>query len=119
MNKPKLVIPKTPKGKKRIQFYMDWWAEAWRERGGECKYEPFAKPRLFAVLGRIFNFRILPSFGNRLIVFGSHRIERMAWPWNMFYEIVPIMWDVWPTNRNYLVKFIKNNRVKTIFCTSS
>ena len=119
-NRYELLVPKPSKGKNGILFFMEWWAEAWREKGGTCKYERFAKPRIiFTSLGRLLNFRIGFGLGVKLIALGCHRIERVAWPWNMFHEIVPVMWDVWPDNREAFIRFIRNNRVKTVFCTSS
>ena len=99
--------------------YMSWFVQAWECNGGDIKLDVRCPHRLRAAFGR---FGMAFSVGNkrgRLLVCGGHRIESVAWPWCYFYEIVPVMWDVWPECFEPLVKFIKKNKVKLVFCTSS
>lgn len=99
--------------------FMGWVNAAWSKAGGRIQ-KPHIIPRrigaLFARLG--LSFRIFPS-KRKLIVCGSSRFDSVAWPWCYFRELVPIMWDVWPQDYQPLVKALRRNRVRTIFCTSS
>lgn len=117
MNDVRLLVPKQRPGK-AFYPYASWWTAQWCRLGGRCRREHFFKNRAFTLLGRLFGFRLFPG-KRRLIVLSAHRIERIAWPWNMFYEIIPVMWDLWPINRDAFVGWLKRNQVKIAFCTAS
>ena len=107
------------RGGKSLTPYMSWFSTAWEESGGGCKLDVRLPRKVRAVFGRL---GLSVSTGikcGRLLVCGGHRVESVAWPWCYFYEIVPVMWDVWPECLEPLVKFIKKNKVKLVFCTSS
>jgi hypothetical protein len=73
---------------------------------------------LRVVLGRNwpgFNF----SRKNRLLVLGSGRVESVSWPKLLTHEIVPFLWDVWPDKIVPSIRFIRRNKIRTLFCTSS
>lgn len=112
----KLLISR---GGKSLTPYMAWFSSAWEIAGGDCKLDVGLPRKVRALFGRIgLTFTTAIKCG-RLLVCGGHRVESVAWPWCYFYEIVPVMWDVWPECFEPLVKFIKKNRVKLVFCTSS
>jgi len=98
--------------------YAQWLCAAWRRAGGAICRNICMPRKLRAVFGRTLNFNLC-RIGKPLIVCGSHRIESMAWPYNMFREIIPIMWDLWPGNYADFAKFVYRNKVRLVFCSSS
>ena len=99
--------------------YMAWFRKAWENAGGAVRLDvrfPHKIRAAFGHAGLAFSTGIRRG---RLLVCGGHRIESVAWPWCYFYEIVPVMWDVWPECFEPLVKFVRKNKVKLVFCTSS
>ena len=99
--------------------YMAWFGQAWECAGGGVRCDvriPHKVRAAFGHAGLAFSTGIKRG---RLLVCGGHRIESAAWPWCYFYEIVPVMWDVWPEYFDLLVKFIRKNNVRLVFCTSS
>lgn len=103
-----------------VYFYQKWFCEAWEEAGGAVLEERVKLPwRLKQIIGRL---RLCFSMGNRrkkLLITASGRMDTVAWPWCYFYEIVPVLWDVWPFQVPHLIRFIRRNRVRTLFCTAS
>lgn len=102
-----------------IQFFLQWFAEAWSLSGGNIKKRRFIWPHYCRVLLGRYWPGISFSRRNRLLVLGSGRIESVAWPSMLFNEIVPVLWDVWPDKVAPLCKFVRRNKVKLLFCTSS
>lgn len=98
--------------------FQYWFAQAWKDAGGSVIQDVGMHHKIRAIFGRIFGQSIGSPRG-RVIVLGCHRIESMAWPWCWRYEIVPMMWDLWPENFNYFIRFLKRNRVKLCFVTAS
>lgn len=102
-----------------ISFYLQWFAEAWVHNGGKMLKPKFQLPHILRVLlGRYLSWL---NFSRRksLIVLSSGRIESAACPYLFAYEIIPVLWDVWPANLPPLISFIRRHKVKTLFCTSS
>lgn len=97
--------------------YMRWFAEAWENAGGACQVGCSCPVKMRAVLGRLLGFTLAPLFG-RMVVPASFRIESSAWPWVYFHEIVPMMWDLWPGDYHAFKRFVRRNRVRTVFCTA-
>ena len=102
-----------------LSYYKQWFEEAWCGAGGGVVAPQFKWPHfLKVVLGRAW-----PGFSfsrrSRLLTVSSGRVESVAWPGLLTNEIVPMLWDVWPHNVPPLVKFVKRNKVRLIFCTSS
>lgn len=103
-----------------IYRYQQWVVDAWRRSGGTVRKDIRLPKKLRALMGRL-NLH-LPGTKRRnrsLLVCASWRVESVAWPWTGNYDIIPIMWDVWPGNFEPLVRFARRNRVKLLFCTSS
>ena len=105
-------------GGKSLTPYMAWFSSAWGRAGGEYKWDIKLPRKVRAILGRTLTFSTGINSG-RLLVCSGHRVESVAWPWCYFYEIVPVMWDVWPGYFEPLVNFIRKCKVKLVFCTSS
>lgn len=102
-----------------VAFYQHWFADAWEMMGGSVISNNTMWPHaLRVVLGRNwpgFNF----SRKNRLLVLGSGRVESVSWPKLLTHEIVPFLWDVWPDKIAPLIRFVRRNKIRTLFCTSS
>lgn len=102
-----------------VAFYQHWFAEAWEAAGGIVVSNSTIWPHaLRVVLGRNwpgFNF----SRKNKLLVLGSGRVESVSWPKLLTHEIVPFLWDVWPDKIAPLIRFVRRNKIRTLFCTSS
>lgn len=100
------------------QFFREWFADAC-ERIGIGRHHDFFIPwglrLIIGKLGLCFPF----YRRERMLVLSGGRPEYFAWPWCYFYEIVPVVWDCWPKYREHLIRFVRRNRVRTIFCTSS
>ena len=98
--------------------YMRTFAEAWMDDGGASRQNFRIPRRVRSALGHLgLCFRFWRA-GRKMLCLGSGRIESVAWPWCYAYEIVPVMWDVWPEYVEPLCKFIRRNRVRLVFCTS-
>lgn len=98
--------------------YQGWFCAALEKCGVEAVSDIRLDRRLRAAMGRLLGRTIGIRHG-KLIVCGSHRIESCAWPWNYLYEIVPMMWDLWPDNYAAFRRFVRRNRIRTVFCSSS
>lgn len=102
-----------------VAFYQHWFSEAWEAAGGIVVSNSTIWPHTArVVLGRNwpgFNF----SRKNKLLVLGSGRVESVSWPKLLSHEIVPFLWDVWPDKIAPLIRFIRRNKIRTLFCTSS
>jgi hypothetical protein len=102
-----------------VAFYQHWFAEAWEAAGGIVVSNSTIWPHAArVVLGRNwpgFNF----SRKNKLLVLGSGRVESVSWPQLLIHEIVPFLWDVWPDKIAPLIRFVRRNKIRTLFCTSS
>lgn len=98
--------------------FQYWFAKAWKDAGGVSVADVWVPHKFRAVMGRLLGYPIGSSC-RKVIILGCHRIESVAWPWCWRHEIVPLMWDLWPENFGYFVKFLKRNRVKICFVTAS
>ena len=99
--------------------YQEWFAEAWSESGGGIKNDLKVPRKIRGMFGRLgMSFSTGIKMG-RLLVCGGGMVDSVAWPWCYFYEIIPVMWDLWPEEFKTFVRFVKRNRVRTVFCTSS
>lgn len=102
-----------------VAFYQHWFSEAWEAAGGIVVSNSTIWPHVArVVLGRNWpglNF----SCKNKLLVLGSGRVESVSWPKLLTHEIVPFLWDVWPDKIAPLIRFVRRNKIRTLFCTSS
>ena len=98
---------------------MDWFVEACCRVGFKIKQEKRIPWNLKLLIGKL-NLCFSTGYRERkLIVCSGPRPEYFSWPWCYFYEIVPVVWDCWPKYWPYLVRYIKQQNVRTIFLTSS
>lgn len=99
--------------------YQQWLISAWGSHGGRFTRD-ISLPRIVRmVLSRALGHIHSPDRRKRILIVASWKVQVPAFPWSMFREIVPVMWDVWPATFNDLVRFVKLHHVKTLFCTSS
>lgn len=101
-----------------FQPYMTLFAKTWQNCGGKALPDIKFPHRLRQVFGRIACFPLCTP-RKRLLILSGRRMETASWPWCYLYEIVPVMWDVWPVCVKPLVKFVRRNRVRLMFVTSS
>lgn len=104
------------------QFYRQWITNAWAETGGKLKdgvQINFLWKKIFGKCNMLS--RLIPSKakGKALIVCCGAFPDYAAWPYNYANEIIPIIWDCWPSYHRRLLKSINNCKIKTLFCTSS
>ena len=109
-----LIAPKEGEFNK----FQYWFAKAWEDAEGKSVCDIRIPHKLRALGGRLFGRPFWRS-NKKVVILGCHRIESKAWPWCCVNEIVPMMWDLWPENFDYFVKFLKSNRVKLCFVTAS
>ena len=107
--------------KKSVGFYefQKWFVSEVERQGVSVKKDTCIPHKIRALLGRAIGMALFRIPRRKLIVCGCHRIESCAWPWNYTHEIIPVMWDLWPGNYDAFVRFVRNNKVKTAFCTAS
>lgn len=103
------------------QFFRQWATEAWEQSGGLVHKELWLPWKLKMLIGKSGLVRRLPLIHppRRLIVTVCGRPDYFCWPQCYGNEIVPIVWDCWPKYWEALVRFVRRNKTKTIFCTSS
>ncbi len=104
----------------RFQHFKRWFAEACVNAGMDMVSDiplPWNLRLIIGKLGLCFHLGSSPK--NKLIVCSSGKPNYFSWPWCYFYEIVPVVWDCWPECEATLLKFVKRNKIKTIFCTAS
>ena len=94
------------------------FAEAWRDSGGLCRepVELHLPSSIRKLLSRVLSW----SWGrhkDRLIIPIGWRIDSVAWPYCWKYEIVPMMWDLWPSEVPAFKRFCRRNKVELVFCT--
>ena len=106
------------RGRGDFYRFIPWFCTALRESGARPIADVRLPNRLRAACGRLFGWS-LGGEREKLIVCGCHRIEAVAWPWCYRYEIVPMMWDLWPDNYADFKRFLRRNRVRTVLCTAS
>ena len=98
--------------------FQSWFCQTAQKAGLPTVADSRLSHGLRATMGRLFGSLALFRHG-KMIVCGCHRIESCAWPWNWRYEIVPMMWDLWPDNYAAFRRFVRRNGVKTVLCTAS
>lgn len=105
------------RAKQDYSLFIQWFVDEWKKQGGQVRKDVKLKSGLRAFLSRLLCINVSKK-GGPLIVCGSHRIETMAWPFNLDSEIIPMMWDLWPGYYDAFERFVKRNRVRLAFCTA-
>lgn len=104
------------------QFFREWAAAAWARQGGRMLRDWRIPLKLRMVLGKAGLVRPFPNWlrsRRRVIVAAAGRVEYYCWPACYRNEIVPVLWDCWPKYWDGLVRFVRTNRIRILFCTSS
>lgn len=102
----------------KFQFFRDWFADACVQVGIHQKKDFSIPWNLRLVLGKLgLCFNLFKT--KRLIVCSGGKPQYYSWPWCYFYDIIPVVWDCWPECHKSFFRFLKMNRVRTMFCTSS
>ncbi len=112
-----LDIDKPKPGK--YQFYLDWFKEAWTNAGGKIQTK-IEFPYEFKLVVAKLKIGRKTSFTNKkkvLLVIGGAYIDFNAFPYNYFYEIVPVFWDTWKKYHPLLISGLIKNKVKYAFFT--
>ena len=107
-----------PYRQKSFQLFRVWFAQACTRGGIEHQPDIPLTWNLRLLLGKLglcFNIFKL----KRLLVCSGGKPEYYSWPWCYFCDIIPVVWDCWPECESALLRFVRRNRVKTIFCTAS
>ncbi len=117
MNILLLDIDKSKPGK--YQFYLDWFKKAWINAGGEVqsKIQFPSKIRLIAAKLKLGRKTIFARKKKSLLVIGGSYIDFTAFPYNYFYEVVPVFWDTWKQYHPLLISGLLRNKVKYAFFT--
>lgn len=121
----KIFIKNIRRKEREFQFYMHQFVEAcirlnvlpvneWYK----CQY--FKLNNIIMKLGHwidIFRFR----FKDKAIIVcaSGGNLMYVSFPYNLFYEIIPVFWDSWPFNWKEQIYSLKRLRCKTCFVTSS
>ena len=104
------------------QFFREWFALAWVETGGNvCAGVgvPMELRKIISWLGLVRQvFSSSPNKERRLILCGGFP-DYFIWPYSYGIEVVPLIWDAWPRYWGRLLRSIKRNRIRRMFCTSS
>lgn len=103
------------------QFFREWLTEAWQENGGHVMEDLILPWKIKMLIGKTGLVRPFLKYKRekRLIICAGGRVDYYAWPWCYKYDIVPIIWDCWPKYWDNLVNFVRYNKTKILFCTSS
>jgi hypothetical protein len=112
-----LDIDKPKSGK--YQFFLDWFKSAWIYAGGEIKLKtqfPFII-RLVAAKLKLGRKTPLTNKKKALLVIGGAYLDYSAFPYNFFYETIPVFWDTWLKYHPLLISSLKRNKVKYAFFT--
>lgn len=103
------------------QFFREWLTEAWESDGGRVMRDlriPWFIKMLVGKIGMVAPL-CLKRPKRRLIICAGGRVDYYAWPWCYAYEIVPVVWDCWPKYWPKMIEFVRRNRTRVLFCTSS
>lgn len=113
--------PENQKGD--YQFFRQWITNSWEKSGGKVITGVRINLTLRRFLGKFTFFaNLIPNrikCRDAIIVCCGAHPNYSAFPYNYNHEIIPIIWDCWPKYHKTLFNSIKQNRIKTLFCTSS
>lgn len=119
--KVKWLVPETYKN--NYQFFQQWITDAWIESGGDIYNHAYISFTGRKILGKLnFLSSLVPdrikSHYALVVLCGAHP-NYSAWPLMYTHELIPIIWDCWPKYHRTLLKSLKQDKIKTVFCTSS
>lgn len=119
--KVKWLVPETYKND--YQYYRQWITEAWSKSGGTLYYHRYMSFKTRMFLGKLNFLSVLvpdciKSHEALVVLCGAHP-NYSAWPLMYTHELIPIIWDCWPKYHKTIINSIRQNKIKTVFCTSS
>lgn len=83
----------------------------------KAKIEFPTKLRLLAARLGIGRKSFFQDKSHSLLVIGGAYVDFTAFPYNYFYEIVPVFWDTWPKYHPLLISSLKRNKIRYAFFT--
>lgn len=101
-----------------FQLFRDWFADACVRAGIPLQRDVKLSWNIKLIVGKLgLCFSLFKR--RRLIICTSGKPEYFGWPWCYWCELIPMVWDCWPSCHKSLLRFIKRNKVRTLFCTAS
>ena len=108
-----------------FQFYMHQFVETLKATGVPTKKEIIItnKYKLNGIFIRIIKFlyslRLYKKSTDSALIITSRGKDLLSnsTPYYFRYEIVPMLWDVWPYSWNHIEKTIKQLKIKTVLVT--
>lgn len=105
-----------------FQFFKQWASDAWFDAGGSIRRERWLPWRLKFAFDKIGLAFTLPQWlknGRKLLIASGGNPGYLSVPAGYRYEVVPMVWDCWERYWPCLDRFIRRNKVRLVFCTSS
>lgn len=121
----KVYIKNLCRKKNEFQFFMHQFVEACIVQGIPSVDEwSFLKViKLSGLLTRIARlidlFRIRNKYKAIIVCTSGGGLIYNSFPYNLFYEIIPVFWDSWPFNWEEQIYSLKRLRCRVCFVTSS
>lgn len=117
----KWLVPETYNND--YQYYRQWITDSWEKSGGQVYEKHYFSLKLRMILGKLnFLANLIPdkikSQDALIVLCGAHP-NYSAWPLMYTHELIPIIWDCWPKYHKTIISSIKQNKIRTVFCTSS
>ena len=108
-----------------FQFYMHQFVETLKATGVPSKQEINItyKYKLSSILNRairlLYTLRLYKKSKNSALIVTSRGKDLLSnsTPYYLKYEIIPMLWDVWPYSWNHIEKTIKLLKIKTVLVT--
>lgn len=125
----KIYIKNRTRRAEEFQFFMQDFVDACKAAGMPSKLDilPSYKFHIRAVLRKLlyFLFKVVAKFQRQvarhdkaiLITSGGENIVDNSFPYFMNYEIVPIVWDIWPPSFRGFFDALENLNCKVVFVT--
>jgi hypothetical protein len=116
----KIILLDIDKSKKnKYQFYLDWFKNAWINAGGSVKSKVQLPGliRLSVAKLKLGGKSFITNKKKTLLVIGGAYLDYTAFPYNYFYQTIPIFWDTWLKYHPLLISGLKRNKVKIAFFT--
>lgn len=121
--KPNVYIVNIPRKSRDTQVYMQSFCQAWMACGGaSVEQSPWLRYR---ICGHLMKLAAMMHWGGKkhdkafLICSRGGHLLKASIPYLFHGEIIPMLWDCWPSKWNQLEKDLRLIKCKMCFCTSS
>lgn len=105
--------------KNSLSFQADV-CNSWEKAGGiVCKGVRIPLYIQYFIAKLRITFNITQQFNSAKLIFGGGTPDYSIFPYCFFNEIIPMLWDCWPSYHSRLISSLKRNRIKTVIVTSS